>query len=69
MPVNEIEVDCKTATGVPGLFAAGDVTDSPEKQIIIAAGEGAKAALQAQRYLHAVGIARLNTALIIQNRK
>lgn len=51
----EIEVDCKTATSVPGLFAAGDVTDSPEKQIIIAAGEGAKAALQAQRYLQRLG--------------
>lgn len=49
---NEIMVDCKTATSVPGLFAAGDVTDSPEKQIIIAAGEGAKAALQAQKYLN-----------------
>ncbi len=49
---NEIEVDCRTATAVPGLFAAGDVTDSPEKQIIIAAGEGAKAALQVQRYLN-----------------
>jgi alkyl hydroperoxide reductase subunit F len=48
---NEIEVDCKAATAAPGLFAAGDVTNSPEKQIIIAAGEGAKAALQAQRYL------------------
>jgi NADH-dependent peroxiredoxin subunit F len=53
--INEIEVDCKTATDVPGLFAAGDVTDSPEKQITIAAGEGAKAALQAQRYLQRLG--------------
>jgi alkyl hydroperoxide reductase subunit F len=52
---NEIEVDCRAATQVPGLFAAGDVTDSPEKQIIIAAGEGAKAALQAQRYLNRLG--------------
>ena len=34
-----------------GLYAAGDVTIVPEKQIIIAAGEGAKAALQAHRYL------------------
>ena len=38
-------------TNVPGAFAAGDVTDVPEKQIVVAAGEGAKAALQAQRYL------------------
>jgi alkyl hydroperoxide reductase subunit F len=47
----EIEVNCNCETGVPGLFAAGDVTNTPEKQIIIAAGEGAKAALQANRYL------------------
>jgi len=47
----EIEVNCICETGVPGLFAAGDVTNTPEKQIIIAAGEGAKAALRAHRYL------------------
>jgi alkyl hydroperoxide reductase subunit F len=48
---HEIEINCKCETGIPGLFAAGDVTSTPEKQIIIAAGEGAKAALQAHRYL------------------
>jgi len=47
----EIKVDCSNGTGVPGLFAAGDVTDVPEKQIVIAAGDGAKAALSAARYL------------------
>jgi len=47
----EIIVDCACETGMPGLFAAGDVTNVPEKQIIVAAGEGAKAALQAHRYL------------------
>lgn len=47
----EIKVNNKTATNVPGIFAAGDVTDVPEKQIIIAAGEGAKAALGAYDYL------------------
>ena len=47
----EIEVDCSCETGIPGLFAAGDVTNAPDKQIIIAAGDGAKAALQAHRYL------------------
>jgi len=47
----EIEVNCSCETGIPGLFAAGDVTNAPEKQIIIAAGDGAKAALQAHRYL------------------
>ena len=36
---------------VPGFFAAGYVTNAPEKQIIVAAGEGAKAALTAHRYL------------------
>lgn len=47
----EIEVNCSCETGIPGLFAAGDVTDVPEKQIVVAAGEGAKAALQAHRFL------------------
>jgi alkyl hydroperoxide reductase subunit F len=47
----EIEVNCNNETNVPGLFAAGDVTSVPEKQIVVAAGEGAKAALQAHRYL------------------
>ncbi|MDO8567257.1 MAG: FAD-dependent oxidoreductase [Dehalococcoidales bacterium] len=53
--VGEIPVSCFAETIVPGLFAAGDVTDVPEKQIIIAAGEGAKAALQAHRYLQRQG--------------
>ena len=47
----EVPVNCSCETEVPGLFAAGDVTTVPEKQIVIAAGEGAKAALQAHRYL------------------
>jgi alkyl hydroperoxide reductase subunit F len=47
----EIEVNCANETNVVGLFAAGDVTNVPEKQIVIAAGEGAKAALAAHRYL------------------
>ncbi|MBM3141589.1 MAG: thioredoxin-disulfide reductase [Chloroflexi bacterium] len=49
--LGEIEVNCSNETNVPGLFAAGDVTNVPEKQIVVAAGEGAKAALQAHRYL------------------
>ena len=48
----EIKINCRNETSVPGIFAAGDVTDVPEKQIIIAAGEGAKAALMAFRYLN-----------------
>jgi alkyl hydroperoxide reductase subunit F len=47
----EIIVDCDSQTNVEGLYAAGDVTNVPEKQIIIAAGEGAKAALGAYSYL------------------
>ena len=47
----EVPVNSSCETEVPGFFAAGDVTNAPEKQIIIAAGEGAKAALTAHRYL------------------
>ncbi|MDP2929344.1 MAG: FAD-dependent oxidoreductase [Candidatus Omnitrophota bacterium] len=48
----EIMVDCHNRTNIPGIFAAGDVTDVPEKQIIIAAGEGSKASLSAFKYLN-----------------
>ncbi|MGH6623325.1 MAG: alkyl hydroperoxide reductase subunit F, partial [Burkholderiaceae bacterium] len=47
----EIVVDARGATSVPGVFAAGDVTTTPFKQIIIAAGDGAKAALSAFDHL------------------
>jgi alkyl hydroperoxide reductase subunit F len=47
----EIIVDCDGRTSVPGIFAAGDVTNVRSKQIIIAAGDGAKAALGAYEYL------------------
>jgi alkyl hydroperoxide reductase subunit F len=47
----EIEVDARGQTSLPGVFAAGDVTTVPYKQIVIAAGEGAKAALSAFDYL------------------
>jgi NADH-dependent peroxiredoxin subunit F len=58
LPLNllgEIQVTCSNETGIPGLFAAGDVTNVPEKQVVVAAGEGAKAALQAHRYLQRRG--------------
>ncbi|HEX3001434.1 MAG TPA: Uxx-star family glutaredoxin-like (seleno)protein [Methanoregula sp.] len=47
----EIIVDINGRTSTPGIFAAGDVTNVKSKQIIIAAGEGAKAALEAFGYL------------------
>ena len=47
----EVIVDCSSQTSVQGLYAAGDVTTVPHKQIVIAAGEGAKAALSAYNYL------------------
>ena len=47
----EIEVDARGQTSVPGVFAAGDCTVVPYKQIVIAVGEGAKASLSAFDYL------------------
>jgi alkyl hydroperoxide reductase subunit F len=47
----EIVVDAKGHTNVPGVFAAGDCTTVPFKQIVIAAGDGAKAALSAFDHL------------------
>lgn len=50
-PRGEIEVDARGETSAPGVFAAGDATTTPYKQIIIATGDGAKAALSAFDYL------------------
>jgi alkyl hydroperoxide reductase subunit F len=47
----EIIVDARGATNLPGVFAAGDATTVPFKQIVIAAGDGAKAALSAFDHL------------------
>jgi alkyl hydroperoxide reductase subunit F len=47
----EIVIDAKCHTSLPGVYAAGDVTTVPYKQIIIAAGEGSKAALSAFDHL------------------
>ncbi len=47
----EVIVDARGATSVPGIFAAGDATTVPYKQIVIAAGDGAKAALSAFDHL------------------
>ena len=46
-PYGEIEIDTHARTNVPGIYAAGDVTTVPYKQIIVSMGEGAKAALSA----------------------
>ncbi len=46
-----IKVDCYARTNVPGMFAAGDVTDSYAEQVLVAVGEGAKASLSAYEYL------------------
>jgi alkyl hydroperoxide reductase subunit F len=50
-PRGEIEVDARGQTSLPGVFAAGDATTVPYKQIIIAMGEGSKAALGAFDHL------------------
>lgn len=47
----EIKVDRHSDTGARGVFAAGDVTDNREKQIVVSAGEGARAALSAFEHL------------------
>lgn len=49
--LGEIITDKEGKTNIPGLFAAGDVTGGKNKQVIIAAGEGAAAALAAHDYL------------------
>jgi len=52
---DEIKINPRTnETKTPGVFAAGDVTDIPVKQIIVAAAEGAKAALSAYQYLQSL---------------
>jgi alkyl hydroperoxide reductase subunit F len=50
-PRGEVEVDARGQTSMPGVFAAGDATTTPYKQIVIAMGEGAKAALSAFDHL------------------
>lgn len=45
--LGEIEVDAHCRTNIPGIYAAGDVTTVPYKQIVVAMGEGSKATLSA----------------------
>ncbi|OIQ90854.1 alkyl hydroperoxide reductase subunit F [mine drainage metagenome] len=55
-PRGEIEVDVRGQTSAAGVFAAGDATNSPYKQIVIALGDGAKAALSAFDHLIRAGV-------------
>jgi alkyl hydroperoxide reductase subunit F len=48
---DRVVIDCGCRTNVPGMFAAGDVTNNYQEQVLIAVGEGAKAALSAYEYL------------------
>ena len=48
---DRVVIDCGCRTNVPGLFAAGDVTNNYQEQVLIAVGEGAKAALSAYEHL------------------
>jgi thioredoxin reductase len=50
--MNQIITNKRMETNVPGVFAAGDITDSPYKQAVISAGEGATAALTAYSYIN-----------------
>jgi alkyl hydroperoxide reductase subunit F len=46
-----VKIDARNRTSVPGIFSAGDVTNTYSEQVLVAAGEGAKAALSAYEYL------------------
>ncbi len=48
---DRVVIDCGNRTSLPGLFAAGDVTNTYAEQVLVAVGEGAKAALSAYEYL------------------
>jgi alkyl hydroperoxide reductase subunit F len=61
-PRGEVEIDAKGQTSVPGVFAAGDATTVPYKQIVIAMGEGSKAALSAFDHLIRVPVAPADEA-------
>jgi thioredoxin-disulfide reductase len=51
---NQIVINNNSETSHPGIFAAGDVTSTPFKQIVVAAGAGAKAGLNVYNYIHGV---------------
>lgn len=51
---NQIVINNNCETSHPGIFAAGDVTNTPFKQIVVSAGEGAKTGLSAYNYIHGI---------------
>ena len=51
---NHIIINGNCETSHPGIFAAGDVTNTPFKQIVVAAGEGSKAGLNVYNYIHGI---------------
>lgn len=51
---NQIVINLDQSTSIPGIFAAGDITNHPFKQLVIASGQGATAALSAFRYLQSI---------------
>lgn len=53
---NHVAIDATNATNVPGIFAAGDITSVSYKQVVVSAGEGAKAALSLYKYLQSKGV-------------
>lgn len=53
---NHIVIDAKNATSAPGIYAAGDITTVSFKQVVVSAGEGAKAALSLYAHLRAKGV-------------
>lgn len=55
---NQIKIDLDGRTSCPGIFACGDVTNISYKQVVISAGEGAKAALSVHKYLQSKGLTR-----------
>ncbi len=61
-PAGQIVIDQYCATSCPGIFAAGDCTTLPYKQLVISAGEGAKAALSAAKYLKGQDMIRADWA-------
>jgi len=59
----EIEVDARGQTSIPGVFAGGDCTTTPYKQIVVALGEGSRAALGAFEHMMRTPVSTPATAV------